>query len=96
MSTPSLTTTSVATEFLPLSDTNIGWDVKVSLCSLIFHAEFDMIYKGSDATEREGAVWVVSDHLDHPGPLLFHKPKRISPATASLIKLRLQTVSSEP
>ncbi len=50
-----------------------------------------MVYKGADATERQGASFVLSEN-DHPSGYLFHRPKKLSPGSSNLIKLKLTTV----
>ena len=56
-----------------------------------FFSEFEMIFKGSDATERRGVFYAISDE-DHPVTQLMQSPKKVPVATSVLIGLNVQKV----
>ena len=40
-----------------------------------------MMMLGSEAVERRGVVWAISDNGDHPAATLQRTPNRVSPGT---------------
>ena len=50
-----------------------------------------MVWLGSSASDREGAVWTVSDR-DHPAQVLMTKGHKIAPGTMATIGLRISQV----
>ena len=56
---------------------------------------FDMKWRGSDATEREGAYWSISDGLDTPAWVLYNSPRRAAPGTATIAGLQFEDVRTE-
>ena len=57
----------------------------------LFGADYSMMWRGSDASERNGLVWAVSAD-DAPGPVLLAVPRRVSPATTNTVGLRVKQV----
>ena len=53
--------------------------------------EFDVIFKGSDAIERRGAFYAISD-LDHPITKLLQSPKKVPRGTSVLLGLNIYKV----
>ena len=54
-------------------------------------SELKMIYKGSEAAERNGVDYVISDK-DHPATKLLQSPLKISKGMSSSISLSLRKV----
>ena len=52
-----------------------------------------MTLRGSDAVERRGAIWAMSNSLDHPGSLLVSQRNRISRSTTTVIAIEKYEVS---
>jgi len=53
-----------------------------------------MIFKGSDALERQGAFYAISEN-DHPVTKLFQSPFKAQRGTNILISLNIQQVRIE-
>lgn len=53
--------------------------------------EFDVIFKGSDALERRGAFYTISD-LDHPITKLMQSPRKVPRGTSVLLGLNIYKV----
>ena len=56
-----------------------------------YPAEFDVKFKGSDALERRGAFYTISD-ADHPITKLMQLPKKVPRGTSVLIGLNIYQV----
>ncbi len=54
-------------------------------------SDFDLIFKGSDAIERRGAFYTISDE-DHPITKLMQSPKKVPKGTNVLIGLNIYKV----
>ena len=53
--------------------------------------EFELIFKGSDALERNGAFYAISQN-DHPVTKLLQQPYKAQKGTNVLISLNVQQV----
>jgi len=52
-----------------------------------------MVYRGSYATEREGATLALGDPADAPAFSIVSSPILLQPATTNLIGLRIEKVN---
>jgi len=57
-----------------------------------FYSEFDLVFKGSDALERDGVVFSLSG-LDHPVTKLLQSPFKVSKKTLALVSISKKQVS---
>ena len=57
----------------------------------IFLPDFELIFKGSDAMDRNGVFYAISEN-DHPVTKLLQLPFKAQPATNVLISLNKQQV----
>jgi hypothetical protein len=55
-------------------------------------ADFELIFKGSDALDRNGAFYAISDN-DHPVTKLLQQPFKAQKGTNVLISLNVQQVN---
>ncbi len=62
-----------------------------SFALMFLLAEFDLIFKGSDALERKGAYYTVSDK-DHPITKLMQSPYKVPRRTNVLVSLTTREV----
>jgi hypothetical protein len=53
--------------------------------------EFELIFKGSDALERKGAFYAISDQ-DHPITKLMQYPRKVPRGTSVLLGLNIYKV----
>ena len=60
---------------------------------LILFPEFDLTFKGSDAIERRGAFYAISDGADHPVTKLMQAPKKVPKGSSVLVGLNIQKVA---
>jgi hypothetical protein len=60
-----------------------------------FILELEMIFKGSDAAERKGIYYVISD-VDHPATTLLQSPNKLNKGMAAKIGLSLKKVRGRP
>ncbi len=67
------------------------WSVHVNLFFLPMLV-FDMRYSGSESTERDGILWVVSD-IDHPAGLTARSPNLAVPGTSTVIGMKIKKVT---
>ena len=65
-------------------------DGSLILC-LKIASEFEVKFKGSDALERRGAFYTISD-VDHPITKLMQSPKKVPRGTSVLIGLNIYQV----
>ena len=54
-------------------------------------SEFELIFKGSDALERKGAFYTISDQ-DHPITKLMQYPRKVPRGTSVLLGLNIYKV----
>jgi hypothetical protein len=54
-------------------------------------SDFEVIFQGSDAVERKGVFYAISD-LDHPAAKLLQSPQKISRGMATEISLNIRKV----
>jgi hypothetical protein len=54
-------------------------------------ADFELMFKGSDAVERRGVYYAINDE-DHPATKLMQSPNKISRGMAASISLSVNKV----
>ncbi len=65
----------------------------MNMQSIVCSTDFDLIFKGSDALERKGAYYTVSDK-DHPITKLMQSPNKVPRKTNVLISLSTRQVEN--
>jgi hypothetical protein len=66
---------------------------KLSNICLDDSTDFEIVFKGSDAIERQGAFYALSSH-DHPIANLLQSPKKVSKGKSVKIGLNILKVDS--
>ena len=66
----------------------------MKLTTICFSTEFDLMFKGSDATERRGAFYAKSD-TDHPVTKIMQEPKKVSKGKSVLVGLSINKVCTD-
>ena len=56
--------------------------------------DLELMFKGSDAVERKGVYYAISDR-DHPSTKLLQSPSKISSGMAAQVRLSIRKVHSE-
>ena len=68
--------------------------LSVLLSFVPFHTGFDIYLKGSDAAEREGAMWALST-VDHPSAVLITEPKKLARGGNAIVSLEITEVRTK-